>query len=227
MINSIFLFLTQSLLFLCCMTTAQAEPPERTVFPYENTADARGLLNVLTAFRAACLAQPVTGDLPARLVPESYQVVTRDVHLRGTKVLPPLPDTAILSKTGREDSDLAGGYPIIDFDFPYTDLPDDGDCKVRWKRRWDQDHPDGDPGGARRLDMAALLPARVSFYVKATLISNPDSSPGPSFYVADSYPWLFSKWRTECYKTKLCHFYVRADFDQEGLYVEISRWGEF
>jgi hypothetical protein len=112
-----FRFLSQSLLFLCCMTTVQATASERIVFPYENAADLRGFVNVLTAFRAACLAQPLTRDLPAHLVPEGYLVVTRAVHWWG-KEDGSFPDTAILSKTGREDSDLAGGYPIIDYILP-------------------------------------------------------------------------------------------------------------
>jgi hypothetical protein len=219
MVNSVFRSLSQSFLFLCCMTTAEATPPERTVFPNENTADVQGLVNVLKAFRVACLAQPVTRDLPARLVPEGYQVVTRAVHLWGAED-PSLPDAAVLSKTGREDSDLAGGYPIIDFMLPTADLPD-GSCEVRWKRRWAQDYPDGDPDGTRRLDMVASLPARVSFYLNATLISNPDLV--PFFKVADFYADT-SSWRTECYKTIRCRFNVVWSFDREGLLVDITNF---
>src|SRR5579871_2371994 len=138
MANSVFRFLGQSFLLMCCMTAGQAAPPERIVFPYKNAADLRGFVNVLTAFRAACLAQPVTRDLAARLVPEGYLVVTRAVHLWG-KEDGSFPDTAILSKTGREDSDLAGGYVIIDFMLPTGKLPE-GACSVRWKRLWLQDY---------------------------------------------------------------------------------------
>ncbi|WP_218275429.1 hypothetical protein, partial [Pseudomonas sp. GW460-C3] len=83
MANSVLRLLGQSLLCFCCMTTVQAAQPEHIVFPYENAADLRGFINLLTAFRAACLAQPVTRDLPANLVPEGYQVVTRAVHWWG------------------------------------------------------------------------------------------------------------------------------------------------
>jgi hypothetical protein len=217
MVNSVFRFLSQFFLFLCCMTTVQATPYERIVFPYENAADLRGFVNVLTAFRAACLAQPVTRDLPVHLVPEGYLVVTRAVHLWG-KEDGSFPDTAILSKTGREDSDLAGGYPIIDFMLPTAKLPD-GTCSVRWKRLWAQDYVDG----ARRLslDMAASLSARVSFYLDATLISKPNES----FSVADRYSDL-TTWRTECNKTKLCRFEVNASFDHGGVDVMITSRGE-
>ena len=216
MTNSVFRFLSQSFLFLCCMTV-QATPTERIVFPYENAADLRGFLNVLTAFRAACLAQPVTRDLPAHLVPAGYLVVTRAVHWWG-KEDGSLRDAAVLSKTGREDSDLAGGHPIIDFMLPTAKLPD-GACSVRWKRLWAQDYADG----AQRLslDMAASLSARVSFYLNATLISKPNEI----FSAADSYSDL-TTWRTECNKTKLCRFEVISTFDQGGVDVTITSQGE-
>jgi hypothetical protein len=195
----------------------QATASERVVFPYENAADLRGFVNVLTAFRAACLAQPVTRDLPANLVPEGYLVVTHAVHFWG-KEDGSFPDTAILSKTGREDSDIAGGYPIIDFMLPSTKIPD-GSCSVRWKRLWVQDYAEG----ARRLslDMAASFAARVSFYLGATLISKPNDI----FSATDRYSDL-TTWRTECNKAKQCRFDVNASFDQEGLDVTMTSRGE-
>lgn len=220
MANSVLCFLCRSCLMMCCLTTVQAAPLERIAFPYQNAADLRGFLNVLAAFRAACLAQPVTRDLPAKLVPEGYQVVTRAVHLWGREdgSGPSLPDAAILSKTGREDSDLADGYPIIDFMLPTTKAPEGG-CSVRWKRRWVQDYPDAP--GQLVLNMTALLPARLSFYLKATLISKPDDF----FAVADRYSDLTS-WQTECNKTKRCRFDVIAGFDKEGIDMTIASRGE-
>jgi hypothetical protein len=193
MTNLMFGILSLLWLVLCCMTTVPATASERIVFAYENAADLRGFRNALTAFRAACLAQPPTRDLPASLVPEGYMVVTRAVHWWG-KEDGSFPDTATLSKTGREDSDLSGGYPIIDFVFPTAKVPD-GSCTVRWKRRWIQDYADG----ARQLslDMAASLAARVSFYLHATLISKPNDIFAP----ADRYSDL-TTWRTECNATK-------------------------
>jgi hypothetical protein len=220
MANPVSCFLSQSFLVFCCLTTVEAAPLERIAFPYQNAADLRGFLNVLAAFRAACLAQPVTRDLPAKLVPEGYQVVSRAVHLWGKEDRsgPSLPDAAILSKTGREDSDLADGYPIIDFMLPTAKNPN-GSCSVQWKRRWVQDYPDGP--GQQVLDMAASLPARVSFYLKATLISKPDDF----FAVPDRYSDLTS-WRTECNKTKVCRFDMNASFDKEGIYMTIASRGE-
>ncbi|WP_280706370.1 hypothetical protein [Bradyrhizobium sp. BR13661] len=199
------------------MTTVQAAQPEHIVFPYENAADLRGFINLLTAFRAACLAQPVTRDLPANLVPEGYQVVTRAVHWWG-KEDASFQDTAILSKTGREDSDLAGGYPIIDFTLPSAKMPD-GACSVSWKRKWSQDYADGAP--RLSLDMAASLPARVSFYLNATLISKPSDI----FAAADRYTDL-TTWRTDCNQTRRCDFEVNASFDQEGIDVAMTSRGE-
>src|SRR5262249_31301174 len=150
----------------------------------------------------------VTLDLPGQLVPEGYRVVSRAVHWWG-KEDASLPEAAILSKTGREDSDLAGGYPIIDLILSTAQLPG-GACSVRWKRLWVQDYPDG--AQQLSLDMAALLSARVSFYLKATLLSKPDGI----FAVADRYSSV-TTWRTECTKSKLCRFDVNASFDQAGI----------
>ena len=206
----------QSCLLLCCMTFPAASA-ERIVFKYENAADLRGLVNVLTAFRAACLAEPVTSGLPAQLVPDGYRIVTRAVHMWG-KEDGSFPDTAILSKTGEEDSDVAGGYPIIDFTLPTAKLPD-GACSVSWKRRWRQDYPDG--ASRLSLDMAASLSARVSYYLDATLLSKPNDI----FAIADSYSDL-TTWRTECKATRLCRFDVNARFDQQGIDVTIMLRGE-
>jgi hypothetical protein len=217
MTNSAFRFLGQAFLCMCCMRTVWAAPPERIVFPYQNAADLRGFVNVLTAFRTACLAQPVRRDLPARLVPEGYLVVTRAVHLWGRED-GSFPDTAILSKTGREDDDLAGGYPIIDYMLPTARVPD-GACSVRWKRLWVQDFPEG--AGRLPLDMAASFAARISFYLEATLLSRPNNI----FSIADRYSDL-TTWRTECNETKLCRFDVIASFDQEGIDLTMISRGE-
>jgi len=206
----------QSCLLLCWMTlpAAAAEP---IVFPYQNAADLRGFLNVLVAFRAACLAEPLTSALPAQLVPEGYRMVDRAMHVFG-KEDASVPAAAILSKTGDEDSDFAGGYPIIDFMLP-TDTRPDGACSVIWKRRWAQDYPKG--AEQLRLQMAALLAARVSYYLEATLLSKPDDV----FTVADFYADV-TRWRTACRTTKSCRFDVRARFDQEGVDMTIELRGE-
>jgi len=220
MANAIVRLLRQSFLCLCCMTTVHAAQAEHIVFPYKNAADLRGFLNVLTAFRAACLAQPVTRDLPADLVPDGYLVVTRAVHWWG-KDDASFQDTAILSKTGREDGDLAGDYPIVDFTLPSAKSPD-GACIVSWKRRWSQDYADGAPGAPHlSLGMAETLPARVSFYLNATLISKPNDVFAP----ADRYSDL-TMWRADCNQTKRCDFEVNASFDQDGIDVTMTSRGE-
>jgi hypothetical protein len=216
MARSIVRLLCLTLLGLGCTTTARAQP-DHIVFPYKNAADLRGFINLLTAFRAACLAQPVTPDLPARLVPEGYLVVTRAVHWWG-KDDASFQDTAILSKTGREDSDLAGGYPIVDFTFPTARIPG-GACSVSWRRLWSQDYPDG----AERLalDMAASLPARVSYYLNATLVSKPNDI----FVVTDRYSDL-TIWRADCNQAKRCDFEVNASFDQQRIDITMTSRGE-
>jgi hypothetical protein len=191
---------------------AQASPPDsdRIVFPFEHSADLRGVLNVFEAFRFACLRHPLTADLPARLVPAGYQVVTRDAHWWG-KDEGQFRDTAILSRTGREDSDIAGGYPIIDLMLPTEKLPN-GTCSARWKRAWE-------PANASQrmsLDLAASLPARVSFHLGSVLISQPDQS----FDLADRYASL-TTWKTPCLNAKECTFRVNAAFNAEGIDMTI------
>jgi hypothetical protein len=190
---------------------APTSEPGRIVFRFEHSADLRGLINVLQAFRSACL-QPLTRDLPARLVPEGYQVVTRDVHWWG-KDEGQFPDTAILSRTGREDDDLAGGYPIIDLMLPNDKIPN-GACSVHWKRAFA-------PGAGQRLslDLAASLAAHVSFHLGAVLVSRPDDVFAP----ADRYPSL-TTWKTPC-RNAACLFQVNAVFDTQGIDITISHDG--
>lgn len=145
--------------------TLPAASAERIAFKHQNAADLRGLVNVLTAFRAACLAEPVTPGLPAQLVPDGYRIVTRSVHM-----------------WGRED----GSFP-----------------------------------DTLSLDMAASLPADVSYYLNATLLSKPNDF----FVIADSYGDL-TTWRTECRATRRCRFDVIPRIDQQGIDVTIVFRGE-
>ena len=190
---------------------AQAPDPDRIVFAFEHGADLRGVLNVLQAFRYACLRQPLTPDLPARLVPAGYQVITRDVHWWG-KDEGKFPDTAILSRTGREDSDIAGGYPVIDLTLPGEKLPS-GKCIVEWKRAWDM----ASAGQRMSLDLAASLPAHVSFHLGAVLMSRPDQR----FDLADRYTSL-TTWKTPCLDARECTFQVNAAFGSAGIDMTIS-----
>jgi hypothetical protein len=199
--------------FLLCCMSCHAASAERIVFKYENTADLRGLVNVLTAFRAACLSEPLAPALPAELLPNGYQIVSGPVYMWG-KEDGSLPNNVVLSKTGNEESDAAGGYPTIKFILPTARVPE-GACEVSWARRWVQDYPSG-PGRLSH-DMAASLVARVSYHLGAALLSPPDAISAD----ATSYSDL-TTWRTECRATKLCRFDVLARIDQEGIEVTVT-----
>ena len=69
--------------------------------------------------------------------------------------------------------------------------------------------------------MAASLPARVSYYLDATLLSKPNDI----FAIADSYSDL-TNWRKACRSTRLCRFDVNARFDQLGVDVTITSRGQ-
>jgi hypothetical protein len=202
-----------SLLIGAAAALAQASPPDpdRIVFRFEHTGDLRGVLNVFQAFRLACLRQPLTRNLPARLVPDGYQVVSRGMHWWG-KDEGELPEAAILSRTGREDSDVAGGYPIIDFLLPTEKRPGGG-CSVEWKRAWQ--HPDASQ--RMSLDLAASLPAHISYHLRAVLLTQPDWI----FQIEDRYVHV-AKWKTSCWSDNECTFEVRAAFDSKGIDITIS-----
>jgi hypothetical protein len=189
--------------------------PERISFPHENVSDLRGYLNAFAAFRRACLDYPVSPELPEQIVPEGYQVVTQDVHWWGEDS-GAFPSVRILSRTGREESDIAGGHPIIELTMPADDRPN-GACKVVWKRTWD--YP-ADQVGDILFRMAVLFDARVSYY----LASMRASRPVDGFEIADKYP-IFSEWMTGCWGTnEPCTFVVSANLDREtGIDLSISR----
>jgi len=202
----------------CLLLSGQAPLPEpqRIVFPHENVSDLRGILNVFTAFRQACLEQPVTPDLAEKLAPEGYRVVTSSFHLWGTKD-GDRSRTLVLSKTGDEERDFAGGYPIVTLSMP-TDNRPDGDCKVYWRRAWDY----GDDGAKTVvLHTGVMFNSWVSYYLKAILISRPDDG----FVKAKRYG-MVSDWLTPCMDGDTCHFGVIALADPEkGLDLTISRDG--
>ena len=87
-------------------------------FPHENISDLRGLLNVFHSFRQACLDQPTSRDLPAKLAPEGYRVFSRADHLWGEDKGGSTEKAAILSKTGSEQKDWDGGHLFIEFLMP-------------------------------------------------------------------------------------------------------------
>jgi hypothetical protein len=202
-----------SLLIGFTVARAQTSPADadRIVFRHELKGDWRGVLNVFHAFQLACLRQPLTPDLPARLVPEGYQVVRRDAYWFG-KDEGQFPHTAILSRTGDSDRDLAGGYPVIDLTLPNEKAPD-GMCSVEWKHPWD--FPDA--WERMSLDLAALLPSHLSSYFRAVLVTQPEWV----FRRADRY-FHVATWKTSCRNDKECTFQVRATFDSKGIDLAIS-----
>lgn len=190
--------------------TASAES-DRIVFRFEHSADLRGVLNVFEAFQRACLRQPLTRDLPARLVPAGYRIVTRDVHWWG-KDEGKFPGTAILSRTGREDDDIAGGYPVIDLALPSEKLPNRM-CSVAWKRAWEP----ASAGARMSLDLGASLAAHVSFHLRAVLVSRPDDI----FALSDRYGSL-TTWTSPCRTGDTCTFQVNAVFDAKGIDMTLT-----
>ena len=184
-------------------------------FPNENVSDLRGLLNVFHTFKQACLKQPANRDLPVKLVPEGYQVVTLKAHLMGTESGAPAGNTAILSKTGSEQGDWDGGHLFVEFSMPSEEEPD-GRCSVKWKRGWD--YEDGRAGVA--LGMFGVLDAQVSYHLVAVLKSRPDDS---FFWKRRNYGGV-SDWVTRCWDGKLCNFKVLYMIDPEtGIDISISR----
>ena len=65
--------------------------------------------------------------------------------------------------------------------------------------------------------MEAQLRARVSFYLHAVLITQPDWL----FQLADRYSSL-TKWKTNCMNGKQCIFQVIAAFDSSGINMTIG-----
>lgn len=193
---------------------AQAEP-QTVEFPYENVSDLRGVLNVFHMFRRACLEQPANPDLPGMIVPEGYQILTREDHLWGTKRGASAGKTAILSKTGSEQGDWDGGYPFVDFLMPTNENPE-GHCAVYWKRAWDYEQ-----GRARlALGLFGVFDAQVSYHLAAVLNSRPDDS---FIWKRSTYGGV-SDWFTRCWDGKLCNFKVLYEIDPEtGIDISISR----
>lgn len=189
--------------------------PQRIRFPYDDVSDLRGFLNLVKAFEVACLNQPVTPDLPEKLLPADYRIVTSSFHLMGIESPNALP-SAVLSKTGQEDSDFAAGAPIIHMTMPTNKNPS-GECGAAWSRAWDYKPP----LDLIILDMAVHLDARISYYLGAVL----DTKPDEGFAVADRYG-LVSDWRTMCWAGKPCGFQVLLELDPgKGIYMTINRRG--
>lgn len=214
-------YLMPRLLRISCVVLAlptlqgQSSAPEQPpiVFRHENVSDLRGLLNVFDAFRVACLAQPVSRDLPERLMPQNYKNVTPSFHLWGEEIGKPI-DGAILSKTGTEEGDFADGTPFIDFRMPSESSPD-GACRVVWQREWDYPQEQVDDV---MFGTAATFDAQVSFRLKAILVSPPDG-----VFVRSRQYGMVSNWITRCWGGNFCGFEVLGMLGKDDIHITITR----
>ena len=201
-------------LVLAMALSAASISAQPIVFPHENVSDARGLLNIFHVFRKACLDQPTDPELPGKVSPEGYQIVTFQAHM-GFEDTGDLTRSATLSKTGLEQGDWDGGHPIVVFTMPTGDDPD-GRCTVSWRRAWDYEE-----GKARiALGMFGALDAQVSYHLQAFL-----NTPPP-----DSFLWKqpvysgVNEWVTWCWQDRLCKFDLRYSFDPDfGVDISITR----
>jgi hypothetical protein len=186
---------------------------EPITFTHKNWSDLRGILNVFDAFRSACLAQPVTRELPEQLLPEGYQIVSTGLHALGFETGTEQKG-GVLSKTGDEEKDFAEGHPYIELRFP-TDAAPSGECRVAWKRAWDY------PEGLQDImtSTAILFDSWLSFDLKAVRISRPDDS----FIEADQYG-LVSEWAAPCFGGTWCRLNLLLELRlDKGFYLTMRR----
>jgi hypothetical protein len=196
-----------------CSGQSVAAAPERITFTHKNFSDLRGILNVFSTFRSACLAQPVSRGLPEKLLPAGYRVVSSGMHFMGLESGVE-PKAVVLSKTGLEESDFAEGHPFIELRFP-TGAESSGTCRVVWKRAWD--YPEGIE--TVMTNTAILFDPWLSFHLKAVRTSRPKDG----FSKADSYS-LVSDWAAPCFDGTWCRLDILLDLRlDEGISLTISR----
>lgn len=199
------------LIFLTCIGPSSAQS---IVFKHENSSDLRGLLNVFNAFQRSCLNQPVTHDLPAKLLPVGHQIVSREMHIefdehaRSNRA-------AIISKTGFEQSDWDEGHLYVDFLMP-TDRSPYGECTVFWKREWDYKE---DAQKRVALGMHGAIDAQISFYLQAVLTTRPADT-----FIANGVFAGSSDWDAKCWNGKICRFRIIYSLvPQRGIDLSIAR----
>ena len=217
-----FRHLTHQLRLLACIALvgplltahAAAQEPDHIDFPFEHVSDLRGILNVMSAFRTACIDQPVSSDLPGALAPDGYLIVSPSFHLFGDETVKDARRT-VLSKTGTEEGDFAEGYPIIRFGMPTDETPY-GECSVIWTRAWD--YPD-EQGDDVMFGTAAQFVSQVSYRLQAVLVSPPENA----FRRSSQYS-LVSEWRRGCWEGNDCVFDIILMLDSEdGIHFTITR----
>ncbi|NKB54463.1 MAG: hypothetical protein GKR97_20030 [Rhizobiaceae bacterium] len=210
-------------LHLCCtalavlilIVQAPIAAAQNIAFPQDNVSDLRGLLNVFHTFNQACLKQPAHRDLPAKLAPDGYQVVSGLDHLWGPGSDASTDKVAVLTKTGTEQGDWDGGHLFVEFSMPTGPRPN-GKCTVKWKRAWDYKE-----GRAKiAFGLFGVFDAQVSYHLRAVLNSRPD----------DSFIWKrktfagVSDWISPCWGGKFCNFQVLYDFNPDrGIDISITR----
>lgn len=195
------------------LLSAQPASAEPIAFAYKNWSDLRGILNVFDAFKQACLAQPVTKELPRELLPEGYQIVSSSLHGLGFDS-DAEPKAVVLSVTGDEVKDFERGEPFIRLGFPAEAAPN-GECDAGWKRAWDYD--DGVQGVM--TGTAAIFDSWMSFHLKAVRVSRPDDS----FVVGKVYGNV-SEWAVPCFGGAWCRVSVLLDLRlDEGIYLTMKR----
>jgi hypothetical protein len=198
------------------LLTAQAvaQEPDHIDFPFEHVSDLRGILNVMSAFRTACLDQPVSRDLPEALAPDGYLIVSPSFHLFGDETVRDARRT-VLSKTGTEEGDFAEGYPIIRFGMSTDETPY-GECSVTWTRAWD--YP-GEQVDDVMFGIAAQFDSQLSYRLQAVLVSPPENA-----FNRSSQYGLVSEWRTGCWEGNDCVFDILLMLDSEdGIHFTITR----
>lgn len=193
------------------LLAAQPAFAEPITFTHKNFSDLRGILNVFDAFKQACLAQPVTQELPEQLLPDDYQIVSSGLHALGFETGGE-PRAVVLSRTGDEEKDFEQGEPYIELGFP-TDAAPRGECQVAWRRAWDY------PQGVQNImtGTAATFDAWLSFHLKAVRVSRPDDG----FAVAEQYG-MVSEWAAPCFGGNWCRVSLLLDLRlDEGIYLTI------
>lgn len=192
---------------------AQPVLAEPITFTHKNWSDLRGLLNVFDAFKHACLAQPVTKELPEQLLPEGYQIVSIGLHALGFET-GAAQRGVVLSRTGDELEDFAQGDPYVELRFP-NDAAPSGECRVGWKRAWDY------PEGVQDImtATAVLFDSWLSFHLKAVRVSRPDDS----FTVRDRYGQV-SDWAAPCFGGTWCKLDLLLELSlDEGISLTMRR----
>ncbi|MBO6902261.1 MAG: hypothetical protein JJ864_13045 [Rhizobiaceae bacterium] len=193
--------------------SAQPASSEPIAFAHKNWSDLRGILNVFDAFKQACLAQPVTKELPQELRPEGYQVVSSSLHGLGFDSNAE-PKAVVLSVTGDEVKDFEQGEPFLRLGFPTDDAPN-GQCSAGWKRAWDYD--EGVQGVMTAA--AAVFDSWMSFHLKAVRVSRPEDG-----FAASKVYSSVSEWAVPCFDGTWCRVSVLLDLRlDEGIHLTMQR----